>query len=141
MLAKLLEQRPSRWGVFLIACWSVILTIQSLASLLLLSASVIYIDNQFQVWIVFLLGVGFSIIFGLSAYGLWREFSWGRTLFLWAVVSWSLANLLAIIIPNPLAASRPSTLINWLLAILPYAVSLIVPLWYLNRQDVKQLFQ
>jgi hypothetical protein len=133
----------TKWGIKLVALWALVLTILSLANLLLLT-SIVQIGTtegptQTQIWIVFLLNVLFLFGFGASTYGLFRRTPWGRILFLWVVSIWAGANLMALFVP--LFATGQRDFQGQILSIIRYAVALVLPLWYLNLPQVKSAFQ
>jgi len=133
-------------GVRLLSVWALILAILPLANLLLLTQAVELYSNQFgnqgRVWIIFIMQTGFGLAFAASTYGLWQQHNWGRLLFLWTSVIWFGFNLLALIIPTALSpASIQKPLVEPLINGTRFAVALFIPLWYLNRPQVKTLFK
>jgi hypothetical protein len=90
--------------------------------------------NQPQIWLVFSLNVFFGLVFGASAYGLWRRQSWGRILFLWALVFWSAFDLISLFIGND--DTIPAIIVN----VLRVAIGLVISLWYFNLPRVTALF-
>ena len=140
-MAKSLSQRPKRWGVFLLALWAAVLSFQAISPLLILSASVVRDSNPIRLWTTFFISLCFSIAFALSAYGLWQEHHWGRMLFIWIVIVWSIVNLTVLLLPDSIfGATPPRTALGWVMAVSPYLISLLWPVWYLNVPDVKETF-
>ena len=122
------------------AIWALILGILNLANLLILTLAVeLYTDqygNQMQVWLIFGMDIVFGVGFFLSAYGLWTYQSWGRTLFLWVITIWAAFNIIGL----ALSVSQygiGASIIN----ITRYAVTLLIPLWYFHRPEVKAFFE
>ena len=130
-----------RWGIRLFAVWAGVLTFLALARLLILTQSVELSSNAFgnqaAVWVIFGLNVSFGVGFGMSAYGLWMHHSWARNLFLWTIAIWAGFNIITIFIPG---AYRQSSFGQQVLNGLRYAVALFIPVFYLNRSQVKAIF-
>lgn len=115
-----------------------------LANLLLLTVSVEFLDAtaQGRIWLVFIFNLGFSLIFGLSAYGLWQQRNWGRLLFMGGLAVWAVFNLTALLAPgNFFSTGQDFTAGERLLNGLRHLIGLILPLWYLNLSQIKAIFQ
>ena len=80
-MSQSLEPRSRIWGIRLVAAWSLLLALVTLANLLLFSASIEVYGQQGEVWWVFSLNILFTVGFGLSAFGLWQRSSWGAFAF------------------------------------------------------------
>jgi hypothetical protein len=159
---SLIKTRFGTWGIFVLSLWASVLALVNLARILLLSEGVQFFGGdrgatQSQIWMIFILNILFFLGFGSSAYGLSKQYNWGRIVFLWFVVIWSSFNLIALFAPNfYYLLFSPSTV----LAIpgllfspnqdytvgeltfngLRHAVELILPLWYLNLPHIKIVF-
>ena len=134
-----------KWGVWICAAWALALAVLALANLLLLSQAVgLYTNNngdQLQVWIIFLLNIGFGLAFAASTYGLWRKQNWGRLLFLWTIIIWSSFNLLALFAPDVIFSSGARYSAGELAANgVRFALGVFLPLLFLNLPSVKALF-
>lgn len=133
------------WGIRIMALWALMLALLALANLLLLSEAAALFSNEYgtqlQAWIVVMLNVIFGLAFGAATYGLWQYQNWGRILFLWIIVVWAIFNLVAIFAPGVLFPTGGETNTDEL-AIngIRFAITLLIPIWYLNRPQIKSLF-
>lgn len=133
------------WGVFIITLWSTVLAVLALAYILWLVTIAQYMGSNpqqpglAQLWFVFGLNIIFLIIFGVSAYGLFKRHNWGRLSFLGAITAWSGFNLAALIFPY-FSPEQGHTTDAVLFNGLRYTVELIIPWWYLNAPHVKKVF-
>jgi hypothetical protein len=133
------------FSIRLLAVWAAVLAILPFANLLLLTQVVELSSNQFisqtQTWLIFGLQSTFGAIFAASAYGLWQKHNWGRVLFLWACVIWFGVNIFSLFVPNIVAlAAVQQPLTGSILKGTRFAVALFLPVWYLNRPVVKEIF-
>jgi hypothetical protein len=133
------------WGIRIMALWALMLALLALANLLLLSEAVELYSNEYgtqlQAWIVVGLNVIFGLAFGAATYGLWRHRNWGRILFLWIIVVWAVFNLIAIFMPGVFAPANQEAMPDELtINGIRFAVTLLIPVWYLNRPQIKSLF-
>lgn len=128
-------------GVRIFAAWATLLAIVALINILILTNSIELYSNQYGnqavVWLIFLLNVGFSAGFGISAYGLWQQKKWSRALFLWTIVAWAGLNLVGLFVPF---MARQQTVAQVIGGTIRYSAALIIPLWYLNIPRIKELF-
>jgi len=134
-----------KWGVWLCAGWACTQVVLTIFNLLLLTKAVeLYSDeygNQARVWVVFILNVGFGVVFAFSTYGLWRRQNWGRLLFLWAITIWTSFNLIGLFLPVFISTSNGQFTISQVAANgIRFALTLVIPLIYLNLPRVKALF-
>jgi hypothetical protein len=133
-----------RWGIRIFALWSIVLAVLSASRLLILSESVeLYSNlysNQAQVWLIFLINVGFALSFSVGAYGLWQQQPWGRMLFLWSIGVWTVVNLVSVLAPNLLLTSVQKPIVDLAVDVIRYAVALFIPLVYLNLPHIKSCF-
>jgi membrane protease YdiL (CAAX protease family) len=132
-------------GVWICAAWAFTLAVLAFVNLLyLVNAVELYSDqdgNQAQVWIVFVVNVGFGLAFAISIYGLWRRQNWGRLLFLWTIVIWSGFNFMALFAPGIIFASDVQRTVSELtLNGVRFAAGVAIPLLFLNLPRVKALF-
>ena len=138
-------QRISNWGVRVVALWSLALAFLAFAYILTLTSAVGLSSNEFgdqtQVWVILLLNVMFFIGFLVSSYGLWRKYNWGRIGFLWTVGIWSAFNLVVVLDPGLLFTVRQNYSLTTVMANgLRFVATLLIPLWYLNRPQIKSIF-
>jgi hypothetical protein len=128
-----------KWGIRIIAAWAAILALLAFVNLLILVNSVeLYSNqsgNQLQVWLIFSFNIAFGLSFGAAAYGVWQEQNWGRLLFLWTIGGWAVFNILAI-----LSSTGQLTVIELLLNVFRFAITLLIPVWYLNRPQIRSFF-
>jgi hypothetical protein len=124
----------------IMAIWALVLGILNLANSLILTLAVgletDQADDQMRIWLGFGMGILFGVGFLLSAYGLWTYQSWGRTLFLWAITAWAAFTIIGL----GLSVGQYETgalVVN----IIRYVVTLLVPLWYFHRPEVKAFFE
>jgi hypothetical protein len=134
-----------KWGIRIITVWAASLALLALVYLLILINSVEFYSNQsgnqFQVWLVFGFNIAFTLGFGAAAYGLWLERNWGRLLFLWVIGVWSVFNILSLLVPGMSGVSaRQFSTVDLALNVFRFAVTLLIPAWYLNRPRIKSLF-
>ncbi len=135
--------RSITWGIFIIALWAAVLAILALAQLLELSVIVQTFNSnegpgQIRIWTGFVFNVVFFFGFAGSAYGLFKQYNWGRLLFLGVIVVWSGFNLLAL---SPLfSVSQNYTAGELAFNILRYGGTLLLPLVYLNLPWIKAMF-
>lgn len=127
--------------VRIMAAWSLILGVLNLMNLLILvmlaaGLETNQVPNQMQVWLSFGLNVIFVVGFFLSGYGLWRYQGWGRTLFLWIITAWAVFNIISLALSGG-QYSFGALAVN----ILRFVVTLLVPLWYFHRPEVKTFFE
>ena len=134
-----------KWGVWLIAAWAVVLAILVFVEMLNLTQAVrlnnVADGSQVQIWLIFILSIFFGLAFASSTYGLWRYQNWGRLLFIWTNLVWSGFNIMALFVPDVIFAlgSRHSV-VELTTNSLRFAISLFLPLLYLNLPRVKALF-
>lgn len=158
----MIKTRFGTWGIFLLSLWASVLALVNLARILLLSESVQLLGSngglgQGQIWLIFILNVIFVLGFGGSAYGLMKQYNWGRIIFIWLIVVWSGSNLIALFAPNLFyVLFSPNTTLpsagllfspnpdyttrDLMLNGLRFAVELFLPLWYLNLPHIKAIF-
>ncbi len=138
-------KRPISWGVIIIALWSLILGLLTLAGLLRFSqvVSQVSVSSESQIWILFVAYTLFTIGFGLSTYGLWQFQSWGRRLFLWTVGAWAIFGVMGLLRVNgfSIAPERTYTVTEIVVNLIRYLAGFILPLLYLNLGHIKPLFQ
>ncbi len=135
----------TKWGVRLLSVWAFVLAALSLANLLLLTQTVEFISDQYgnqgRVWLIFGFGIIFAVAFGASGYGLWQQKNWGRLLFLWIIVIWFGFNLLALLAPGLIYSNTtPRNTTAVITNGLRLSLALVIPLWYLNRPQIKAVF-
>ena len=125
--------------VRIIACWAFVLGLLNLANILILTGAVeLYTNefgNQMQVWLILLLDIIFGLGFFISGYGLWTHKSWGRTLFLWFITAWAAFNIIGLVI-----SIEQYDLGALVVNMLRFVITLLIPLWYLHRPQVKAFF-
>lgn len=128
-------------GVRIFAAWATLLATVALINILVLTNSIELYSNQYgnqaAVWLILLLNIGFSVGFGISAYGLWQQKQWGRSLFLWIIVGWAGLNLIGLFVPF---MARQQTTTQVIGSTIRYGAALIIPLWYFNMPRIKELF-
>ncbi len=139
------RQRQLAWGISAFVLWAAILAFLAFANVLLLSKVAELQESdpalQRQLWLIIFLNVGFGLGFALSAYGLWQRRNWGRTLFLWIVVIWSLVNVIALFAPGGwLPSNEVYSTGSRLLKGLRFTIGPAASLWYFNLPRVKYLF-
>ncbi len=126
------------YGTYIIAIWSAVLGLQNLARLIYTLAT----DgtgsraSQTQLFIYQWIGVIFTIIFFAAAGSIWQRKNWGRRLFLFATPPFF---ALAIFGVFSSTTADLSTASQWGLVI-RYAISIAIPLVYLNLPFVTQAF-
>jgi hypothetical protein len=79
------------------------------------------------------------IAFSICAYGLFKRYSWGRTLFLWVISIWAVLNLT--ILFAPIISSRQPISQKSIISAIYYILALALPILYLNLAQVKLIFQ
>lgn len=135
---------PPRWGIRILAGWSLVLALLAASYLLILSKSVeLYSNqfgNQFQVWLIFIFNVAFTVGFAAAAYGLWQYQNWGRLTFLGLIVAWTSINLVGTVFPALSLSSVQQPPLLFVVNLLRYVVALLVPLLYLNLPQIKVCF-
>jgi hypothetical protein len=126
--------------VRIMAIWALILGILNLANSLILTLAVDLETNQdgnqMRIWLGFGMGIVFGVGFFLSAYGLWTHQNWGRTLFLWIITTWAVFTIIGLVLSMG-QYEIEALIVN----IARYVVTLLIPLWYLHRPEVKALFE
>lgn len=138
-------EKVSSWGVRIVALWSLSLAFLAFAYILTLTSAVgltsSELGDQPQVWIIFSINILFCLSFSICSYGLWRRHNWGRIGFLWTIGIWSGFNLVAVLDPGLLfTTSQTYSTTALTLNSLRFAATLLVPLWYLNRPQIKSIF-
>ncbi len=135
---------PSRWGIRILAGWSLVLALLAASYLLILSKSVELYSNQFgnqlQVWLIFVFNVAFTVGFAAATYGLWQYQNWGRLTFLGLIVVWTGINLVGTFFPTLSLSSAQQPPLLFVVNLLRYVVALVVPLLYLNLPQIKACF-
>ncbi len=124
----------------IMAIWALVLGILNLANSLILTLAVGLETNQesqqMRIWLGFGMGIAFGVGFFLSAYGLWTYQSWGRTLFLWVITIWAAFTIIG------LGLSVGQYEIGAIVVnIARYLVTILIPLWYFHRPEVKAFFE
>jgi hypothetical protein len=97
-------------------------------------------DSELRVplWIILIFNVILAVGFFASSYGLSMRQNWGRVLFLWLIVLWSVANLMALLY----SILRANKIVSFhFVDSLRYLIALIMPLWYLNLPHIKTIFK
>lgn len=140
-----MQRRWGSWGVLIFLVWAAVLALVAFARMLLLTKAVELYSNQFgtqsQVWMIFVINAVLGLGFAVSAFGLWRMDNWGRLLFLWIIGTWSLFNLIALFIANPLIFKAQYSIDDVMVNGLRVAIGLIISVWYFNLPHIKTLFR
>jgi hypothetical protein len=95
--------------------------------------------DQSLIWFIFILNIVLALGFGASVYGLWGKHRWGRVLFLWLIVVWSISNLIALFVFNP--PGQDLNISTVLINGFRFGVGVLISLWYFNLPHIKALFQ
>lgn len=140
-----LTTQISKWGVRIVALWSLALAFLAFAYILHLTNAVGLSSNELgdqpQVWTILVMNIVFCLGFLVCSYGLWFRHNWGRLSFLWVIGIWSGFNLVAVLDPGVLfTTSQNYTTTTLALNGLRFAATLLIPLWYLNRPQIKSIF-
>lgn len=126
------------YGIYIIAVWSVVLSLQNLARLIYTLAT----DGtgsqatQSQLFFYQWIGMLFSIAFFVAAAGVWQRKNWGRKLFLLATSIFFAISIFGVFAST---TADLSPLAQWSLAG-RYAISIVIPWIYLNLPFVTQTF-
>ncbi len=131
---------PYVWGIRIMAAWAVTLCFAAITRLLLLSEMSMLNINE-PMWLLFIGYVIAVVAFAASAYALWQHLNWGRILFVWLTIIWSIGNILGLLSPFFLDFPMLQTPAQLSLDILRYVIGCFLPVIYLNLASVKLEFK
>jgi hypothetical protein len=129
------------YGIYIIAIWSAVLGLLNVIRLVYtLQLGPINIGANLplaQLYLYQWVSVAFSVVFGVTAVGLWRRLNWARILFLIAALLFFVVSIIGLFNTS---ADAPPLEAKWVLGG-RYFLSIVLPFVYLNLPFVRKAFQ